>query len=162
MIAAAEAHRIRHPGGFALTLPAGSELLEERPASLEAALPAAGPPALATLAAGVSPRLSVRVEPDIAARRLDAWVRVALIEQADQLLGPALVDHEPATVAGHPGRRTTTRHLADGLLSVTLEQWWVAAGGRGTVLSVSLPSVDLAEHLRSIGAIAASLDLAVG
>jgi len=157
VIAEAQARRIRHSAGFAVALPAGAEMLEEQDESLRAALPAAGVPALPALAAGVRPRLSVRVEPAIAAERLDGWVGVSLIEQADQLLGARLVDDEPATLAGCPGRHTITRHLADGLLSVTLEQWWVAAGGHGTVLSVSLPSVDAAEHAPLIESIAASL-----
>lgn len=158
MIRDGEARRIRHRAGFALTLPPGSEVLEHREGSLEAALPAAGRPALPALAAGVHPRLLARVERDVAAGRLDGWVGVSLVEQAEQLLGARLVDDEPVTVGGHPGRRTITRHLADGLLSVTLEQWWVTAGGSGTVLSVSLPSIDTAEHASSIGAIAASLE----
>ncbi len=153
-----EALRIRHRAGFALTLPAGSEVLEDRETSLEVALPAPGRPALAALAAGMHPRLSVRVEPDVAPERLEGWVGVSLVEQAEWLLGARLVDEGPATVAGHAGRHTVTRHLADGLLSTTLEQWWVAAEGRGTVLSVSLPSVDTAEHSRPIDASAASLD----
>jgi hypothetical protein len=157
VIARTQARPIRHRAGFAVTLPAGADVLEEQDESLQAALPAPGRPALPALAAEVRPRLSIRVEPDVTAERLEGWVGVSLIEQADQLLGARLVDEEAASVAGRPGRHTITRHLADGLLSVTLEQWWVAAGGRGTVLSVSLPSVDAAEHAGAIVAVAASL-----
>jgi len=162
VIAGGQAQPIRYRAGFEVTLPAGTQVLEDKKESLQAALSAPGRPALPALAAEVHPRLSVRVEPEVTAERLEGWVGVALIEQADRLLGARLVDEEPASLAGHPGRRTMTRHLADGLLSVTLEQWWVAAGGHGTVLSVSLPSVDVAEHASLIEGIAASLVPAAG
>lgn len=155
----ARSGRVRHPRGFTLTLPAGTQILARDESRLEAALPAAGRPALAV--ADARPLVEVRVEAPVGRRGLEGWVDLSLVVQAQVLVGARLLDSQPTSVAGLAARHTLTQHLADGELSVTLEQWWVVAGDRGTVLSVSLASLDVATHAERVAALAGGLEPAV-
>lgn len=156
--APASSGREHHPAGFSVCLPAGCEVIERGADSLELRLAAADPPALALEADGARPYARVTAEP-LGVGRLDAWVGSSLLEQAQHLLAPRLLHEGHARVAGRDGVHTMTHHLPDGLLSVTLAQWWVTAAERGVALSVSLPTLDLAIQGPTLDLLAAGLEL---
>ncbi|MGH3344572.1 MAG: hypothetical protein ACRDPK_17230 [Carbonactinosporaceae bacterium] len=76
---------------------------------------------------------------------LDAWVdrsRDALRESLNRL---RVIDVEEATVAGLPARRTLSHYLHQHHGGVNLEQWSLARGGYGYVISASCGALDYDE-----------------
>ena len=84
----------------------------------------------------------------------EEWLERSLEQQLSALPGARLIDRWPA--AGPLGAmRTLVDHAAEGR-PVALEQWWVAAGGRGWVLSASCAALDYDVLADDIAAIRAS------
>ena len=133
-------------------------MVQRRESGLELRLAAVEPPALAYEAAGARPHARLSAEP-VGKAGLGAWVDRSLLEQAQDLVAARLLHQAPSRVAGREGVHTVTHHLADGRLSVTLEQWWLLLAGKGIVLSVSLPTLDVAVQAPVVALLAGGLDL---
>jgi len=153
--APAGAARLGHVGGFSVVPPDGSEL-RRTDTAIELLLPGARRPPLAEEASGARPLAQLRAELSCPAG-CAVWVGRCLLGQSERLVAPHLLDSRRVRLGELTGLHTVTHHLPDGRLSVTLEQWWVVARGRASVLSVSMPTLDLAAHAPRLDALAASL-----
>ena len=83
----------------------------------------------------------------------EAWIERSLGEQLAALAGARLIDRWPAP-GTNGAMRTLVDHAADGR-AIALEQWWVAAGGRGWVVTASCAALDydvLSDDIAAIGA----------
>jgi len=140
--------RYEHPhAGFSLTVTTPFALVEEGAERAVLALEAAG-----------SPTLIVTVEALPADMRSGELADAGLEALARELTGFHVLDYAPAALACGPGVRTLSHHIAEGRAMV-LEQWRMAAGGRGLTLSGSCPTLDYPALGEVLDAAAASLGL---
>lgn len=125
----------KHPElGFTIVLPAGSEIAAPEPGV-----------ALAAYDVGVeegdfATNLVVTVHPVDPAVDLGAFVDASLAEQGERLVGFQLLDRVDDDLGG-PAVRTLAHHDHGGW-AVTIEQWWLLAGGRGYTVTASADTLD--------------------
>jgi hypothetical protein len=86
----------------------------------------------------------------------EAWVDSNLAEQLGLLTAPCLIDRERQD-GSTPAERTLIHHV-HGPHSVTLEQWWRLASGRGCVASASCATLDYDEFAGSFASLVAAID----
>jgi hypothetical protein len=102
------------------------------------------------------PNLIVTAQPLSEGVSLEAWVEANVEEQLALLAAPRLIDRERHEESP-PAERTLIHHV-HGPHSVTLEQWWRLASGRGCVASASCATLDYDEFAGSFASIAAAID----
>jgi hypothetical protein len=101
------------------------------------------------------PNLIVTAQPLAEGASVEAWVDANLAEQLGLLIAARLIDRERQD-GSPPGERTLVHHV-HGPHSVTLEQWWRWAPGRGCVVSASCATLDYDEFAGPFASLAAAL-----
>jgi hypothetical protein len=102
------------------------------------------------------PNLIVTAQPLAEGASLEAWVEANLQEQLGLLAAPGLIDRVRQDKSLRAER--TLIHHVHGPHSVTLEQWWRLASGRGCVVSASCATLDYDEFAGPFASIVAAID----
>lgn len=138
--------RYEHPhAGFSLTVPMPFAILEE-----------AADRAILGLDAPGDSTLVLMVEALPGDMRADELAGAGLEALARELGAFRLIDRASAGIGGERGVRTLSSHVADGR-AMTLEQWRLAAGGEGLILTGSCPTLEYSALAEVFDAVAASL-----
>lgn len=145
MTAVLEIHR--HPSaGFEIPVPAGWERTEDEDGcALIAVEPARAEPHL---------RASVVVTVELLRDDLDAWAERSITALGESLNRLRVIDEDVVEVGGRPARRVLSHYVHRRFGGVCLEQWLVAAGERGYVVSCSTAALeydDLWDLMSAIG-----------
>jgi hypothetical protein len=142
---AARPRRYRHPtAGFELDLPAGAEMALDLPPVVT--IPGGGGEFAANCLIAAEPADDTT---------LGEWVGAAWMAQEAALEAFRPLDRGAAELAGHAAERTLAHHVM-GPHAVTLEQWWLRAGGRRWVLSASCATLDYDALADAFAALATS------
>jgi hypothetical protein len=127
----------RHPSaGFELPLPRGWEQTENTHgcAVISVEPPREEPHFRANIV--------VTVEPLGAGAELDSWAERSLDALRDSLDRLRVIDLEPVELGGLSARRALTHYLHDRFGGVNLEQWSLAHGEHGYVVSCSTAALE--------------------
>jgi hypothetical protein len=135
----------RHPVGFELPLPPGWEVSENVDGcALVAVEPARHDPHL---------RASVVVTVERLGDDAERWPERSLAAVHDSLIRHRVLDDEEVEIGGHRARRVLAHYVHAGFGGVNLEQWLLAHGDRGYVISCTTAALeydDLADLMRAV------------
>jgi hypothetical protein len=138
---------------FEIPVPSGWELTEDEPGC---ALVVVEPPrAEPHLRASVVVTIEELAEDE----DLDAWARRSLAALEESVNRLRVIDEEPVQIAGRPARRALSHYAHREYGGVNLEQWLLAVGGLGYVVSCSTAALEYDDLHELLYAVAGGLSV---